>query len=199
MSRICIVRHAESESNVDNKVIKADFGDVSLTARGHEQAKSFAESVTIRPDLIISSTFKRAEATASYLRARYPDVPFEVWPGLEEFTFLEPAKCVGTTATDRTPWRLAFYERNDPTYCDGPGAESFGQFVARAREFLRRVRELDVGTVYVFTHALFIRLLECLESSPGTDDTSLMSKFAKELGDYRIVNCQMVELEVKHN
>jgi hypothetical protein len=45
---------------------------------------------------------------------------------------------------------------------------------ARAREFLRRIGELDVGIVYVFTHRLFIRLLEGLESCPGVDDKALM-------------------------
>jgi broad specificity phosphatase PhoE len=197
MPRVFLVRHAESHANAGNKAVSANVADVSLTDRGHEQAKSFAESVTVRPDLIVSSAFKRAEVTASYLCARYPDTPFEVWPRLGEFTFLAPAKCVGTTVSDRAPWRAAYWSRTDPTYCDGFGAESFSEFVARAREFARRVAALDVGTVYVFMHGQFMSLLRCLESCAGLDDAALMAKFRRELGDSPVANCQLLEFNVK--
>jgi broad specificity phosphatase PhoE len=193
MPKAFLVRHGQSAAQAGALGVTA-HSEIPLTDRGRQQAQTFADSVTVRPDLIISSPFVRAQGTAEPLRARFPSVPFETWP-VEEYSFLDPVKCAGTSYNERSAWRIEYFERNDPSYRDGNGAETFSEFAARGRELLSRIQSVDVGTVYVFTHANSMKLIKLLIDLPMEDDKSLMSRFYAQVNEAGFDNCSVLEIE----
>jgi broad specificity phosphatase PhoE len=195
MARVFLVRHGQSAGQFEGEAVGLP-DQIPLTDVGREQAVDFANSVTEAPDLIVASPFVRAQETAAPLRARFGFVPFETW-AVQEFTFLDPESCVGTTRESRGPRRRAYFEKNDPEYRDGSGAESFSDFVGRARCLLSRCRGFgsDVRLVYVFTHCFFMRLVLLLIEYPSDDDKSLMARFYSGLSDMAIENCAVVEVQ----
>jgi broad specificity phosphatase PhoE len=72
---------------------------------------------------------------------------------MHEFTFLSPALCRNTTAVERTPWVKAYWERCDPDYVHGEGAESYNRFVGRINQSLDKISSLGPkDTTVIFTH-----------------------------------------------
>lgn len=86
---LLLVRHGQSTGNVN--LPTQDHASIPLTALGEEQAKRLSTRIDARPDLIVTSSFRRAQQTAEPLRERFPDVPVEVWPETAEFTYLSPS------------------------------------------------------------------------------------------------------------
>ncbi|WP_414908320.1 phosphoglycerate mutase family protein [Pseudomonas sp. IT-P253] len=70
MKRVRLIRHAESAANAGLATTAPD--SIPLTEKGQLQARAFAESITSAPDLIISSPFERAIATALPATERFP-------------------------------------------------------------------------------------------------------------------------------
>jgi broad specificity phosphatase PhoE len=149
-----LIRHGQSASNAG--LPTTEYGEVALTALGHQQAREVADRVQHQPDLLIVSAFLRACATAEPILARWPPTRCETWP-IQELTYLSPARCRGTTAETRRPWVEEYWRRCDPDYQDGPDAESFRSFVTRLRDFHRRLLALDGDFVVVVGHGQFFR------------------------------------------
>lgn len=137
-ARIFLIRHGESAANAGQAT--GDPATIPLTATGEEQARLAAGKID-SPTLIVSSPFARAMATAQLLRDRYPDAAFGEWQ-IQEFTYLDPTRCAGTTMSDRREWVREYWGRADPHYLDGPGAETFAQFLLRVVKFLHRLKGL---------------------------------------------------------
>jgi broad specificity phosphatase PhoE len=136
MKKVKLVRHGESAANAGAATF--DHANIPLTEVGIEQAKRVAQSVVCAPELIVSSPFSRAQATADATIFVFPDAPFEIWP-IEEFTYLNPTRCVNTTVGQRKAWVDEYWASADPSYIDGEGAESFLEFVGRVRSFIDRL------------------------------------------------------------
>jgi 2,3-bisphosphoglycerate-dependent phosphoglycerate mutase len=79
-----------------------------------------------------------------------------VWP-VQEFTYLAPARCVGTTAAERRPMILDYWRRADPHHCDGEGAETFAELMGRVEATLEQLKRAEAGHVVVITHGQFMR------------------------------------------
>jgi broad specificity phosphatase PhoE len=188
--RIFLVRHGQSVAQLP-KAVTVSHDQIPLTEFGHFQAETFSKSVSFPPSFIISSSFLRAQQTASPLRSRYPSVPFEVW-SVHEFTFLDPVKCFLTTRDQRRPYRYEYQNRNDPFYQNGVGAESFCTFVSRGRDFLKNIQKVEVDNIYVFTHSFFMRLIEMLLEPHPKDLKLLMRKFFAEVKNHMIENCEVI-------
>lgn len=158
---LLLLRHGQSAANAG--LATASPADISLTVLGRRQAEEAAARIDAVPALLIVSPFSRARATAAPLLARYPGVPVETWP-IEEFTYLDTRRCANTTAAERKPMVEAYWARADPTYVDGPGAESFAAFVARLQAFQQRIAALPpIGTVVAVGHGQFFRgYVHCL-------------------------------------
>src|SRR5438105_3897788 len=52
---------------------------------------------------------------------------------------------------------MDFWERQDPHYIDGEGAESFADFMRRVREVVQSLRERKEHLIAIFSHDQFIR------------------------------------------
>jgi len=154
--RTWLVRHGQSKSNAGFPA--ASNADVPLTDLGIEQARAVAARVDRQPDLLIVSPYLRARATADHITARWPNVRRETWP-IEELSYLSPERGANTTAESRRPLVEAYWQRCDPAHIDGPGAESFQQFMARVRVFHDRLLERSDGFVVAVGHGQFFRAL----------------------------------------
>ena len=186
MKNVRLVRHGESAANAGAATL--DHASIPLTEKGIEQAKRVAQSVGRAPELIIASPFSRARATADATICIFPDAPFETWP-IEEFTYLDPIRCVNTTVGQRKAWVDQYWANADPSYIDGKGAESFLEFVGRARSFLDRLTTLPAQDILVFSHGQFLNAVAWLiERKPLLVDAQAMIEWRRYEIDNHVRN-----------
>jgi len=159
MKRVRLIRHGQSAANAGQA--SRDHASIPLTPLGLEQARVIAGSFSKAPDLIVASPFARAHATAQATAATFPGTPFETW-AIEEFTYLAPERCVDTTVAQRKGWVDTYWLKSDPAYCDGAGAESFLNFVARAQAFLDLLEQHPAGEIAVFSHGQYLNAVAWL-------------------------------------
>lgn len=159
MKNIRLIRHGESAANAGSATL--DHTSIPLTKKGIEQANRVAQSIVRAPELIIAFPFSRAQATADATIFVFPDAPFDTWP-IEEFTYLDLTRCVNTTVGQRTAWVDHYWANADPSYVDGEGAESFLEFVGRARSFLDRLATHPAQDILVFSHGQFLNAIAWL-------------------------------------
>lgn len=175
MPSIQLIRHAESEGNAG--LPTNDPASIPLTQQGHEQAAELAASFTAAPDLIIVSPFIRTQQTAAPLISRFPHVIVEEW-SVHEFTYLNPIKYSGTTETQRGIFAHGYWNRCDPHWNDGGGAESFAELIARIDALEIRLRQHLGKEIVIFTHGYFIKaLLLRRERRHSPVDRRLMAAF----------------------
>ena len=140
---VILVRHGQSASNAG--LASQDPATIPLTDLGHAQARYVAQELGQVPDLIVTSNYLRAQATAAPAIARFPTTRVEAWP-IHEFTFLPQAAYSGTTASQRQGAAKAYWQAGKPQRVSGAGAESFADFPRRhviwpvAKIFRLRVR-----------------------------------------------------------
>lgn len=151
----------------------------------HRSLKAAVRSRRISP-----SPFLRAQATALATTALYPGAAFETW-SIHEFTYLAPARCVDTTLAQRRGWVDAYWQRSDPAFSDGEGAESFLDLVARALHFLDRIAEHSANEIVVFSHGQYLNTVRwLLEKQPQEIDGDAMLDWRKYEIANHIPNCQ---------
>lgn len=174
-AKIILVRHGQSTANAGG--VTNDHMAIPLTELGWTQARTFAADFSQVPTRFIVSTFLRARQTAYPLLQRFPHTPVEDWP-IHEFTYLEPARHNGTTDAQRMPHVLEYWERCDPSYIDGPSAESFSNFLDRVRHAIQRLSVAPLGAcIVVFTHGLWMQAFRLCLLFPHSTDAELMLNF----------------------
>jgi broad specificity phosphatase PhoE len=192
---VILVRHGQSVTNAGGKAV--DHINNPLTELGRAQSKDFAERLDCKPTLLVISPFLRAQQTAEPLRRRFPDVPVEEW-AIQEFSFLNPLLHKGTSEEDREPHVADYWQREDPIYIEGPGAESFTLFLDRAREAIHRLVTRDAGgCIVVFTHGFFMQAFRMLLLFPNATDAELMTNFRRFHFVNLIQNIDSLEFEVR--
>lgn len=117
----------------------------------------------------------------------------EKWP-VQEFTYLEPASCVGTSWIDRKPRIDAYWAKLDPGYFGGVGAESFSHLLTRARRFLDDLPELDSDLTLVVSHGQFMQAAKLLVQRPEVGDLTAMSIFLDRQLRRPFAHCERMEL-----
>ena len=187
MKHVRLIRHGESAANAGEATL--DHATITLTPKGVEQAQLVALSFNHAPALIVASPFTRAHSTAMATAAVFPHIPFETWP-IQEFTYLEPARCTGTTVADRREWVEAYWAKADPGFMDGEGAESFLDFIARAQSFLERLAEHPAQDIVAFSHGQVINAVAWLiERKPlGIDGEAMVDWREYEIANH-VPNC----------
>lgn len=172
---ILFIRHAESVANAGLATASPD--SIPLTEKGIEQSKLLAGFLHDDPQLIVVSSFLRAKQTATPLIERFTDSEVETW-NVHEFTYLSQKKCGHSSMADRKPLVKEFWQRSDPDYCDGDGAESFADFIERVRETVHKLENSPHQTIAVVTHGQFIRaVMWLLLTGKKEMNPSAMSKF----------------------
>lgn len=175
--RVVCYRHGESAANAGHTT--ADPASIPLTDAGLRQADAIAREFSQTPDLLVSSPFLRARQTAEPTSA-ITGVPIRIWP-IEEFTYLAPLRCQGTTAAQRRSWVEAYWDTSSPEAIDGEGAESFVSLIDRVRAALGGLEQLhreSVSFVAMFGHGQFFQGLHWLiENPPHSIDQAAMRQF----------------------
>lgn len=171
MAEIWFIRHGESVSNAGG--VSEAIDSIPLTEAGHRQAAEVAARIAFTPDLIVTSPFIRTQQTAAPCIARFPGVAQETWL-VHEFTFLESKKYKGTTRLDRTPHAKAYFDRNDPDYVDGAGAESFNHFLKRIRDMIEKLNKAPQARIIIYSHGYFLHTLEIMLKNPQLAPAELM-------------------------
>ena len=186
------VRHGQSTGNAG--IPCNDLALLSLTELGWQQARKVAADWIETPDLIVTSPYLRTQQTAAPTVERFPDVPVEVWP-IQEFTYLEPSRWNGTLSIERMPHIERYWEKSDPTYCDGDGAESFGMLLRRAEKALEGLQaQPENALVYLFSHGQFIQAVWSLILDTAMNDQEKMRRFWRKGEPPAICNAELVRL-----
>lgn len=186
-----LIRHGESTAN---------FGEWSdtpyateLTSNGLMQAKETAEKITIRPDLIIVSPYRRAHQSASPIINRYRDVPVETW-AIQEFTYLSPTRLKPISISERKTIINSFWQRCDPHFEDGEGTESFANFILRVKEFHEQLQTKS-GFIIAVGHGQFFKAFHLNLTHDGFSDTQeWMSLFRQQETAKPIANSEILKL-----
>jgi 2,3-bisphosphoglycerate-dependent phosphoglycerate mutase len=186
MSTIWFIRHTESQSNIGLPTLGPHF--TGLTERGTDQAKCIARFFPQAPSLIITSNYMRTQQTAQPTRDHFPYVPYEEWP-VHEFTYLSRSHSLFMSTQDRRPRVDAFWERCDPSFVDGDGAESFTQFMTRVYNVVELLYARKEDFTAIFTHGQFMRAAWwLLRDPPGRLDSDSMKYFRNLLTAHPIPN-----------
>jgi broad specificity phosphatase PhoE len=194
MTEIWLIRHGESESNAG--LPTSDTAKIALTPRGFAQAECVVAAFTRPPSLIVTSPYLRAIQSAQPVIERFPQARPEEWP-VHEYTYLSLASRHDTTLHQRRPLIDAYWERCDPQYVDGDGAESFVVLVARAKQALDRIKHLDDDFVAIFSHGLFIRTLLWVQlAGPLEIDTHAMRRFRSFISGFSAPNASILKLHI---
>ena len=202
MPTVLLIRHGESQSNAG---LPTQSDSVDLTLRGFTQAYEVSRYLiqnSLIPDLIVTSPYRRTQETAfplKYLLLEKCSLkPLEEeWP-VQEFTYLSSWKNECSTVQDRQPVVNLFWEIADPSWVDGPGTESFEQFIDRVRDFKACLESTQLGTIAVFSHEQFISAFLWLfgkgEVTPTSEE---MSEFRKYLLTHPIPNGAIVQAKFR--
>lgn len=154
MATVWLIRHGESEAN--SGLPTDDQVNIKLTEKGHQQARQIAVYIEQQPSLIVTSPFLRTKQTAQPSIERFTSTPHTEWQ-VQEFNYLATARRKNTTLAQRIPMADEYWQRCDPFYVDGDGAESFAEMVSRVNNLKKQIQNLDEGFVVVFTHGMFMR------------------------------------------
>lgn len=192
MSIIICCRHGQSVANAG--AATSDPLSVPLTELGRQQAEEVARQWTEVPGLIVVSPAERARATALPTMRRFPTVRVEEWP-IQEFTYLAPARCAGTTAEQRRAWVEDYWALADPDRCDGDGAETFNEFLARVDLAVSRLVqfvERSDQAVLLFGHGQFINAMRW-QRTRSVDEQGMVSFRVFDL-KHPVEHCEPTDL-----
>jgi broad specificity phosphatase PhoE len=162
MKGIEFLRHAESAGNAG--LSTSDPSAIPLTDAGRFAAETAARDYDgPAPEVVVVSPFRRAQETAAPFRRSFAIALVEEWP-VQEFTYLSPARCGTSSAEARRPLVEAYWMTATPETNDGPGAESFQDFIARVQTALVRLHNRPEQHILVVCHEQVIKAAMWLET-----------------------------------
>jgi len=188
---IFLIRHAESEANINGKTLS--HASIALSENGHKQAQALCSKLA-EIDHVIVSQYLRTHQTATPLLEKY-NLNFEVDEHLHEFSYLSEHKCANTNMDDRKAWVNAYWEKMDYQYKDADDAESFEDLYMQVQSFHEKLKVLTETyaqkNLAVFSHGQFLQLLmmQIQQSQPISKD--LMQQFRYNLVYQPIRNTQV--------
>lgn len=188
---IFLIRHAESEANINGKTLS--HASIALSKHGHKQAQALCSKLP-KIDHVIVSQYLRTHQTAAPLLEKY-NLTFEVDEHLHEFSYLSERKCANTNMDDRKAWVNAYWEKMDYQHKDADDAESFEDLYMRVQAFHEKLKVLAENYVQknlaVFSHGQFLQLLMMQIQQPQPLSKDLMQQFRYNLVYQPIRNTQV--------
>ena len=195
--KVWFFRHAQSLANADKNYKSDNFSVplVPLSELGLKQAEEVVSYFGLAPDLIVTSSYIRTKQTANYLIKKYPNTPQEEWEDIREFTYLSLDRCFNTSFGERQPFKEEYWNRNDPNYNDGEGAESFSDFISRVRNAIEMLKNCKEKFIVLFSHEFTISAVKyLLEKNPKEITSKEMSEYREYFLANRIPNTGKVEI-----
>lgn len=150
-TRICIIRHGETDWNVDRRI--QGHTDIPLNETGRAQALAMAfNAAHQRFDAIYSSDLARAQETARVLAQR-EDQQVKLLPQLRERHYGIFQGLTAAEGAAQHPAAHAHYLARDPDY-DFEGGESLRRFAERVSEAIAwLVRHHGGQTIAAVSHS----------------------------------------------
>ncbi len=185
-----LIRHGESSVNAG--VWNPNPASAALTPLGREQAQKAATEIIEQPTLIITSPLQRAQESAQYIRQDWPKTVTSIWP-IQELIYLAPTKLQHLSPLEKKERINIYWEKSDPFYCDGEGAESFATFLQRLLQFHEQLCKQQ-GFVVVVGHGQFFKAYQ-LGLTYGFQATSeWMHLFRQQETMHPIKNSELLKL-----
>ncbi|MBB6364831.1 histidine phosphatase family protein [Acinetobacter lwoffii] len=188
---IFLVRHAESEANINGKTLS--HASIALSEHGHRQAQDLCSKLPVI-DHVIVSKYLRTQQTAAPILEKY-GLSLEVDEHLHEFSYLSELKCANTNLNDRKAWVNAYWERMDYQHRDADDAESFEDLYLRVKAFHDKLKivaeDYAVKHLAVFSHGQFLQLLIMQIQQPRPLTKELMQQFRSDLVRQPIRNTEV--------
>ena len=188
---IFLVRHAESEANINGKTLS--HASIALSEHGHRQAQDLCSKLPV-VDHVIVSKYLRTQQTAAPILEKY-GLSLEVDEHLHEFSYLSERKCANTNLNDRKAWVNAYWEKMDYQHRDADDAESFEDLYLRVQAFHEKLKALAVNyaekNLAVFSHGQFLQLLIMHIQQPRPLTKELMQQFRADLVRQPIRNTEV--------
>ena len=193
---IFIVRHAESEANINGRTLS--HASIQLSENGLNQAKNLISKLP-QIDKVIISKYLRTQQTAQPIIDHY-NIPVEINDHLHEFSYLSEAKCANTTLEERKVWVDEYWNKMDVQYQDASDAESFAQFYGRVEKFAQKLKQLKTTyhdkNLLVVSHGQYIQLLMMYLNKEKTLSSDLMREFREELKNNPIKNAAIYQFSL---
>lgn len=190
--KLWLIRHGQSSINAG--VWNPNPASATLTPLGREQAQRIATEIKEQPTLMITSPLVRAQESAQYILLNWPKTTTTIWP-IQELIYLAPSTLQHLTAAERTARINTYWEKGDPFYCDGEGAESFAGFVQRLLQFHAQLCQQQ-GFVVVVGHGQFFKAYQ-LGLTYGFQATSAwMHLFRQQETMHPIKNSELLKLSL---
>jgi len=188
---IFLVRHAESEANINGKTLS--HASIALSEHGHRQAQDLCSKLPVI-DHVIVSKYLRTQQTAAPILKKY-GISLEVDEHLHEFSYLSERKCANTNLNDRKAWVDAYWEKMDCQHKDADDAESFEDLYLRVQAFHEKLKAMaehyTEKHLAVFSHGQFLQLLMMQIQQPRPLSKELMQQFRSDLVQQSIRNSEV--------
>lgn len=187
---IFLIRHAESEANINGKTLS--HASIVLSENGHIQAQNLC-SMLPKIDHVMVSKYLRTQQTAAPILEKYK-LDFEVDEHLHEFSYLSERKCANTNLNDRKAWVNTYWDKMDCQYRDADDAESFEDLYLRVQAFHDKLKavagQYAEKHLAVFSHGQFLQLLIMQIQQPRPLTKELMQRFRSDLVRQPIKNTE---------
>ncbi|MCH7337413.1 histidine phosphatase family protein [Acinetobacter sp. NIPH 2699] len=192
---IFLIRHAESEANINGRALS--HASIALSTNGRMQAERLCTELP-KIDHVIISKYLRTYQTAEPLLQKYK-ITSEIDQNLHEFSYLSERKCANTNLDDRKTWVDAYWAKMDCHYRDADDAESFADLYFRVQQFHEKIQRLASHYVeknlVIFSHGQFLQLLLTLIQQPQSLSRELMQNFRSDLIHRPIKNTEIFLFE----
>lgn len=192
MSRLnlWLVRHGQTQINAGNWNAKPS--ETRLTKTGQKQAEQAALLVTEQPNLLMVSPLIRAQETAQFFVDRWPSTPVSIVP-IQELIYLSPTRLAVLQKEEKREQIDAYWQKNDPYYCDGDDAESFAEFLQRVASFYQLIRQQE-GYAVAIGHGQFFKAFQLGLEHGFTVSSDWMRLFREEETKNPLKNGEIVKL-----
>ena len=181
MGRLVLVRHGETDWNVERRV--QGHSDTPLNENGREQARKLSATLGLETfDLVVSSDLNRAKETA---RLSLPEgTPIAETADLRELNFGDWEGLTGPEIEVDAPGGLGQTWRG---WGEAPNGESLTAFAERIERVVRRLRaEVLEGSSLVVAHGGTLRVFICLAMGLPVD----------KAWQFQLANTAVSELEL---
>ena len=191
MKTLYLIRHAQSAANAGGTSLPDR--EIPLSTEGARQAAELACRLPANCRAFISDMRRTHETAAPYC-ARHGIRP-EILPCLNEFSYLPFAAVQGLDAAARKPLAEAYWQRADPHFRAGGGADTFAEFDGRVSDFLHRAwTALPHGSL-LFGHGIWMALLAWRLSGNRAETGVDMAAFRAFQSSLHVANASLWRLD----
>ncbi|MGB4812201.1 MAG: histidine phosphatase family protein [Methylophilaceae bacterium] len=182
---IYFIRHGESTANAGGKTVEHQA--IPLSEKGLQQAQLIAETLNIKPSIVLVSELVRTKHTAQPFCEKHQIVA-QVEPLLNEFSIISYELIAGMSGKERRPLADAFWLDADVNKRMGKDADTFLEFDARVSGLISRLDNLPHNTV-IFGHGIWFGLFLWKLLGFDTTSSSSMRQFRTFQSGLPLQNC----------